>query len=410
MKQIITHFTDTDLYTFSVCLAVLENYPRAHVSYEFFDRNSEAFPEGFADELNKQIQGMAQIVPSKEELDFLKSKCYYFKEWFFEFLSAYRFDPNEVNCWQDDELKLHIKISGLWYRTIFWEVPLLATISEMVHNHRRKNGMEPEYDGRREYTKSMKRGKKLIENGVVFSEFGTRRRYSLENHENILWGLMEANKQYGTEKNGKCVGTSNVYLAYKFKKEFDIDMNVTGTMSHQFPCSIAAMFGPIEANYMAMDAWAKTYGTDLGTYLYDGLGWKAFESNFSKRFAKDYDGLRVDSGDNYEMVEKIIAKYRELGVDPSSKSIIFSNALDVDEAIKLHNYCKDRIKPSMGIGTKLSCNVEGAKPLNIVIKATEARLTEKRENNYVVKLSDDIGKHTGDSETIQIYKKLLHIC
>ena len=54
MKQIITHFTDTDLYTFSVCLAVLENFPRAHVSYEFFDRNSEAFPDGFADELNKQ--------------------------------------------------------------------------------------------------------------------------------------------------------------------------------------------------------------------------------------------------------------------------------------------------------------------------------------------------------------------
>jgi hypothetical protein len=27
----------------------------------------------------------------------------------------------------------------------------------------------------------------------------------------------------------------------------------------------------------------------------------------------------------------------------------------------------------------------------------------------VVKLSDDLGKHTGDNDTIQIYKKLLHI-
>lgn len=409
MKQIITHFTDTDLYTFSVCLAVLENYPRAHVSYEFFDRNSEVYPDGFAEELNKQIQGMSQIIPSKEELDFLKSKCYYFKEWFFEFLSAYRFNPEEVKCWQDEENKLHVKISGLWYRTIFWEVPLLATISEMVHIYRIKEGIEPEYDGRREYIKSVKRGKKLIENGVIFSEFGTRRRYSLENHENVLWGLMEANKQYATDKTGKCVGTSNVFLAYKFKKGFGVDMNITGTMSHQFPCCIAAMFGPIEANYIAMEAWAKTYGTDLGTYLYDGLSWKAFESNFSKRFAKDYNGLRIDSGDNYEMTEKIIAKYNELDINPLSKSIIYSNALDVDEAIKINNYCKGKINASMGIGTKLSCNVEGAKPLNIVIKATEAKLTEKREMNNVVKISDDIGKHTGDAETINIYKKLLHI-
>lgn len=409
MKQIITNFTDTDLYTFSVCLAVLENYPRAHVTYEFFDRNSEAYPDGFAEELNKQIQGMAQIVPSKEELDFLKSKCYYFKEWFFEFLQSYRFNPNEVTCWQDEEKKLHIKINGLWYRTIFWEVPLLATISEMVHTYRMENGIEPKYEARREYTKSMKRGKKLIENGVIFSEFGTRRRFSKENHENILWGLMEANKTYAKENTGLCVGTSNVYLAYKFKKDYDIDMLVCGTMSHQFPCCIAAMFGPVEANYLAMDAWTKTYGTDLGTYLYDGLSWKPFAANFSKRFAKEYNGLRIDSGDNYEMVDKIIDKYQELGINPLTKSVIFSNALDVDDAIKITNYCKDKIQVSCGIGTKLSCNVEGAKPLNIVIKATEAKLTEKRDYNNVVKLSDDIGKHTGDAETIDIYKKLLHL-
>ena len=168
MRQIITNFTDTDLYTFSVCLAVLENFPRAHVTYEFFDRNSEVFPKGFADELNKQIQGFANITPTKGELDFLKNKCYYFKEWFFEFLSSYRFNPNEVKCWQDDEGKLHLTISGLWYRTIFWEVPLLATISEMMHIYRVENGIEPKYDKNIEYNKSFERGKELITNGIKY--------------------------------------------------------------------------------------------------------------------------------------------------------------------------------------------------------------------------------------------------
>lgn len=409
MRQIITNFTDTDLYTFSVCLAVLENFPRAHVTYEFFDRNSEIFPQGFADELNKQIQGFANIIPTKDELDFLKSKCYYFKEWFFEFLSSYRFNPNEVKCWQDEEGKLHLTISGLWYRTIFWEVPILATISEMMHIYRVENGIEPKYNKENEYNKSFERGKELITNGVLFSEFGTRRRYSFENHESCLKALMDANNVYYNEHSGKCVGTSNVYLAYKFKKEYDIDMSVIGTMSHQFTCSIAAMFGPIEANYISMDAWAKTYGTDLGIYLYDALGWKSFESNFSKRFAKEYDGLRIDSGDNYEMAEKIISKYKELGINPLNKSIIFSNGLNINDAIDLNKTFRDKIKTSFGIGTKLTCDVDGAKPMNIVIKATKAKLTEKRENNFVVKLSDDIGKYTGDKETIEIYKKLLHL-
>lgn len=40
LKQIINHFTDDDLYKFTMCCAVIDNFPRAQVKYSFADRNN----------------------------------------------------------------------------------------------------------------------------------------------------------------------------------------------------------------------------------------------------------------------------------------------------------------------------------------------------------------------------------
>ena len=47
MKQIINHFTDTDLYTFSVGLVVMNKFPRAYIKYNFFDRNNTVYSKEF---------------------------------------------------------------------------------------------------------------------------------------------------------------------------------------------------------------------------------------------------------------------------------------------------------------------------------------------------------------------------
>ena len=62
MKQIINHFTDDDLYKLSMCCAVIDNYPRAQVKYQFVDRNDTVYPEGFADELHRQIEALEGVV------------------------------------------------------------------------------------------------------------------------------------------------------------------------------------------------------------------------------------------------------------------------------------------------------------------------------------------------------------
>ena len=186
------------------------------------------------------------------------------------------------------------------------------------------------------------------------------------------------------------------------------DLTPIGTMSHQF-IETCSLYGYNEANYLAMDYWQDVYAGSLGVFLYDTYTRKAFFQNFTQLHAKLFDGLRVDSGDNYEALEEIIEKYKELGVDPAQKSIIFSNGLNVDEAIAIHEAVAGRMQDSFGIGTHLTCDVDNVKAMNIVVKLTAAKITEKRTWKKVVKLSDDLGKYTGDPGEIEICKKTLEI-
>ena len=77
MKQIITHLTDNDAYTFSCLYYILQKYPRAEVEYTFFDRNHTRYPEGFADLLQEQVNYMPTVQITDEEIDFMTRKMYY---------------------------------------------------------------------------------------------------------------------------------------------------------------------------------------------------------------------------------------------------------------------------------------------------------------------------------------------
>ena len=134
MNQIIKHFTDTDTYTFSCMYYILQKYPRAEVEYTFFDRNKTKYPIGFASLLKEQLDMMSSVIITDEEVEFMKKNCYYLPHWFIEvFLRGYRFNPNELTIIQDDDGYLDIKIRGKWWSTIMWEMPILSTISELMH-------------------------------------------------------------------------------------------------------------------------------------------------------------------------------------------------------------------------------------------------------------------------------------
>jgi nicotinate phosphoribosyltransferase len=396
INQIVTHFTDNDLYTFTCQYYILRTYPRAEVRYSFFDRNHTRYPQGFGELLQEQINGMKDVVITEDEIKFMKKKVYFLPEWYYHFLRGFRFNPSEVHIFQDLEGYLSIMIEGKWYSTIMWEMPILSTISELMHI---VNGDMGKYDTQTEWQKSYDKGVKAFTNGLALSDMGTRRRYSYENQYNILHALKKAsidcvnNHTY----NGKFIGTSNVWFA----KEFDL--TPIGTMSHQICSFEECVSGVFECNHQLMKKWSDVYDGDLGIFLPDCFGSKVFLSNFSKKMAKMFDGIRIDSGDEKDETEKMIVKYESLGINPSTKSIVYSNALTIDKAIELHRWINGRMNDSYGIGTHLCADVTNKETgekfpySNIVIKLTGMRITELREWHDCVKLSNDKGKTLGNT-------------
>lgn len=399
MRQIINHFTDDDLYKFTMCCAVIDNYPRAQVKYTFVDRNNTVYPAGFAEALEEQVAMLENIVITDEEIAFMKRKCYYLPFWFYDYLKGFRYDRRRVRVSQDAEGHLAVAFEGSWCDTILLEVKVLAIISELYYM---MTGSDSRMDMESFRARSAEKARRLIEAGCQFSDFGTRRRASFEAQDECVRTMACCN----TELNGpgRFVGTSNVYLAMKY------DLLPVGTMAHELICAIAGMFGPQMANHLAMKVWSSTYRGALGTFLYDTYGWDIFSLNFSEDYANMFKGLRVDSGDNREQLHKIVEKYRSLGIDPRSKQIVFSNALTVDSAIEIQRLAADVCQPSFGIGTHFTNDFPGIAPMNIVIKLVAAKITESWTfYNDTCKLSEDHGKYTGDPAVVSRFKEALHI-
>lgn len=399
MRQIITHFTDDDLYKFTMCCAVIENYPRTRVRYKFTDRDNTVYPDGFADELSRQIAMLENVVITEEEIAFMRRRCTYIPTWFYSFLKGFRYDRRWVKVEQDAEGHLSVEFEGNWSDTIMLEVKVLAIISELYYM---MTGEDSKLDYGEYYDKSWRKAERMIEAGCIFSDFGTRRRASFEAQETAIRAMKDCNDTKRSP--GRFIGTSNVYFAMKY------DLTPIGTMAHELICAIAGMYGPLMANNLAMVTWSKTYRGALGTYLYDTYGWRIFSLNFSEDYANMFKGLRVDSGDNYEELDLIVEKYRSLGIDPRSKQVVFSNALDVDRAIEIQQYAKDKCQPSFGIGTHFTNDFPGIKPMNIVIKLVAVKITESWPfYSSTCKLSEDKGKYTGDAATVRRFMETLHL-
>ncbi len=399
MRQIINHFTDDDLYKFTMCCAVIKNYPRTQVKYRFTDRDNTVYPPGFADELAAQIAMLENVVITDREIDFMKRKCTYIPVWFYSFLRGYRYNRNMVRVSQDAAGHLDIEFEGYWSHTILLEVKVLAIVSELYYM---MTGEARELDYDAFYDKSYAKAERLIKAGCTYSDMGTRRRASFRAQETVIAAMKKCSEDIDGQ--GHFTGTSNVYFAMKY------DLTPIGTMAHEFIAAIAGMYGPQMANHIAMKKWSATFRGALGTYLYDTYGWRIFSLNFSEDYANMFKGLRIDSGDNMEQFRLIVDKYRSLKIDPATKQLVFSNALDVDRAIAIHEHVKNDCIPSFGIGTHFTNDFEGVRPRNIVIKLVAVKITESWPFYcQTCKLSEDKGKYTGDPATVRRFMEAIHL-
>ncbi len=389
---IIPSILDTDLYKFTTSYAYSKLYPRAYGQFRFIDRNDTCYPKGFAEQLKEETKAMAQLSLSRDEELFLHQELPYLPPTYIDFLKGFRFNPDELIIEQDEAGHLSIIAEGLLYRVTLWETPILALVSELYY---RTIGAKPDM----EYAEQAitEKAKALAQEGISFSMFGMRRRFSFE----VELRMTELLKQHA----GPCLyGTSNVHIAHL------LGLKVSGTHPHEWIQFHGAMYGYKMANYMSMEDWINVYDGDLGTVLTDTYTTDVFMRNFSKKHAMLYTSVRHDSGDPFVFTDKVIQRYQELRVDPKIKYIIFSDGLNVERAIEIANYCKGRIGASFGIGTNFSCDVgNDIKARNIVMKLWQCKMTERDRWHPCVKLSDVGGKHTGEASEIRLTQETLGI-
>ncbi|MBC9251459.1 nicotinate phosphoribosyltransferase [Pseudomonas alcaligenes] len=372
-ERIVQNLLDTDFYKLTMMQAVLHNYPNAEVEWEFRCRNAEDLTPYLA-EIRYQIERLTELSMSADQLAFLE-RIPFIKPDFTRFLSLFRFNLRYVHTSIEDG-QLSIRLRGPWLHVILYEIPLLAIVSE-VRNRYRYRDVLLEQAGERLYQKlDWLKGEASASElaGFQIADFGTRRRFSYRVQEQMVHILKR-------DFPGRFVGTSNVHLAREY------DLKPIGTMAHEWLMAHQQL-GPrlIDSQSAALDCWVREYRGLLGIALTDCITMDAFLADFDLYFAKLFDGLRHDSGDPLQWAEKAIAHYEKLGIDPMSKTLVFSDGLDLEKSLQLYRALCGRINVSFGIGTRLTCDIPGVEPMNIVIKMTACN------GQPVAKISDTPGK------------------
>lgn len=374
LSPIVISLLDTDLYKFNMQQLFFHKHTNLNGKYIFKCRNKDIdFTPAMVTEINAQIDHLCTLTFTDEELDYLGS-LRFIKADYIEFLRLWRPLRRYVKCWRAPTEKglgeLHIEIEGPLFSVMQFEIYLLEIVNE-VYFRMKYNYLDLVDSARDRLQKKIN----CFEIGFYdfkFAEFGCRRRLSREWQEYAVKRLLETKQ---------CVGTSNVYLAMKY------NCTPIGTYAHEFVQMYQGIPGVTLAytNKMAMDEWFEEYQGDNGTALTDTLGTDLFLRDFNKLQAMCYTGVRHDSGDPFEWGEKIIAHYYKLGIDPKTKTLLFSDGLDFEKAQAIYDHFNGRINVSFGIGTFLS-NDTNIDALNIVIKLQYVN------GHPVAKISDTPGK------------------
>ena len=266
----IDSILDNDLYKFTMQQAVVELYPNAQASYEFINRHpADRFNGEFLAELTRSLGEMPALRLDPPQREFLQQQCPYLKPAYLDYLAEYRFDPGEVALRLDAQGGLSISVRGPWQRTILWEVPLLAMVSELYGRLVDTNWTE---EGQAERIRA--KSEVLRRAGCRFADFGTRRRRSRAVQDLIVGRLRD---------NPGFLGTSNVQLALRH------DVPPIGTMAHEWIMAHSVLAGLRHANGAALDAWYGVYRGQLGIALTDTYTTGVFLRDFDSHCASLYD-------------------------------------------------------------------------------------------------------------------------
>ncbi len=391
--MIIQSLLDTDLYKFTMMQVVLHHFPGAQVEYRFKCRNPGVDLARFADEIRDEVRSLCSLQFLDDELRYLRSMRF-IKSDFVDFLGLFKLNEKYIDIVPQPSGELEIRIKGPWLHTILFEVPVLAIVNEVYFRNTQPKADVAEGRRRLETKIEQLQGEGLTD--LKIADYGTRRRFSKEWHEEILKTL---SARLGavlvpartTGKSPQFAGTSNVLFAMK------LGLIPLGTMAHEYLQACQAL-GPRlrDSQVFGFEMWGREYRGDLGIALSDVYGMSAFLRDFDLFFCKLFDGSRHDSGDPFQWGERMLAHYTANRVDPRTKTLIFSDGLTVPRTIELYQQFRGRCLLAFGIGTNLT-NDLGYEPLQIVIKMIRCN------DQPVAKLSDTPSKNMCEDEKYLAY-------
>jgi nicotinate phosphoribosyltransferase len=411
LDPIVRSLLDTDFYKLLMLQFIWKNFPQVPVTSEVVNRTVKvrlAERVGAA-ALVEQMEHVRQLKFRRSELVWLAGNTFYgtrsiFEPAFLEWLEKnFKLSEYEVS---EAEGQLILRFSGLWTEVTMWEVYSLAIVSELKTRSALAELSELELDVlyARAKTRLWDKIEKLqAVKGLRVSDFGTRRRHS------FLWQEYCVQAMRVSLNNGdeRFTGTSNTALAYKH------DLEAIGTNAHELPMAMAAIASRgsdeelRESQYKVLELWQKSYGGALLIMLPDTFGTTQFLRG-APDWVADWTGQRIDSKDPLvagdEYIEWLMRRQR----DPRKKRLIASDALDVDDIVRLHQYFAGRIRFSAGWGTLLTNDFRGCHPrgedtlapLSLVCKLTSA------DGVPTVKLSDNARKAVGPNDLIARYRRV----
>jgi nicotinate phosphoribosyltransferase len=377
LPQIINSLLETDMYKFSMGQTIFHQFTSYKTTWTFKCRNKDVhFTDEMVEEIKEQVQAFCQLRFTEEELEYLDNITW-IKGTYVDFLRLWQPRYEEFTITTDARCGLAIDAAGTWLNTTMYEIPVLAIVNEVYFR------MAYDYDVLlKQFKRRLDEKVRLLEEDTYrlsdFSEFGLRRRLSAEAQEMAVKALAEVE----LPADSHFIGTSNVYLAKKF------NLKPVGTMAHEWIMCTGQgnhKHNPAYSNWYALDAWVKEYGILNGIALTDTITTDCFLRDFQLTYATLFSGVRHDSGDPYEWGDKMIAHYNSLGINPRTKTLLFSDSLDFERATALYDYFKDKAKVAFGIGTFIS-NDTDEEALNIVMKTTKCNGMD------VAKISDVAGK------------------
>lgn len=377
LPQIINSLLETDMYKFSMGQTIFHQFTSYKTTWTFKCRNKDVhFTDEMVEEIKEQVQAFCQLRFTEEELEYLDNITW-IKGTYVDFLRLWQPRYEEFTITTDAPCGLAIDAAGTWLNTSMYEIPVLAIVNEVYFR------MAYDYDVLlKQFKRRLDEKVRLLEEDIYrlsdFSEFGLRRRLSAEAQEMAVKAIAEVE----LPADSHFIGTSNVYLAKKF------NLKPVGTMAHEWIMCTGQgnhKHNPAYSNWYALDAWVKEYGILNGIALTDTITTDCFLRDFQLTYATLFSGVRHDSGDPYEWGDKMIAHYNSLGINPRTKTLLFSDSLDFERATALYDYFKDKAKVAFGIGTFIS-NDTDEEALNIVMKTTKCNGMD------VAKISDVAGK------------------